>query len=133
MVANVVGCGLPLRAGLPVAGVLPPLVLAVVEGCKGQDVEEQQRGPNSDSDAELCRIIPRVLYNQRPCLLIIAPGVFVLTVVGRGHRWPLGVEWPVFPIGLFGGQCVLRGLWGRHFGGGGGVVEHIVEVVQMGH
>ena len=54
VVANVVGGGLALWAGLPVAGVLPPLVLAVVEGCESQHIEEQQRGSHRDCDAELC-------------------------------------------------------------------------------
>lgn len=42
VVANVVGGGLALRAGLPVAGVLTPLVLAIVERGESQDVEKQQ-------------------------------------------------------------------------------------------
>lgn len=134
VVANVVGGALALRAGLPMAGVLPPLVLAVVEGCESQYVEEQQRGSHSDCDTELCGVISRVLHHQRPRLLLVNPRVFVFTVVGRGHGRPLGVERPGgFPVGPLGGKGVLSGLWRGHFGGGGGVVEHVVEVVQVGH
>lgn len=123
-----------LRAGLPVAGVLSPLVLAVVQGRKSEHIQEQQRGSHSNSDAELCGVIPRVLHHQWPCLITISPRLFVLTVVGWGHGRPLGVEWPGgFSIGPLGGHGVLGGLWWGHFGGGGGVVEHVMEVIQVGH
>lgn len=128
VVADVVGGGLALRAGLAVTGVLPPLVLPVVEGGEGQHVEEEERRSDGDGDTELGGIIPWILHHQG------ARHVFVLAVVGRGHGWTLGVQWPGgFPVGPLGGQGVLRGLWGGHFGGGGGVVEHVVEVVQVGH
>lgn len=81
--ANVVGGGLALWAGLSVARFLPPLVLAVIEGCESQDIEEQKRGSHRDGDAELCGIIPRVVHHKRTRLLIITPSVLILTVVGR--------------------------------------------------
>lgn len=122
-----------LRAGLSVARVLPTLVLAVVERRERQHVEEQQRGSHGDGDAELCGIIPRVLHHQRPRLVFV-PRILILAVVGRRHGRPLGVRWPGgFPVGSLGGNGVLGGLRWGHFGGGGGIVEHIMKVIEMGH
>lgn len=133
MMANVVGGGLVLRAGLSMSRVLPPLVLAVVECCKSQHIKEQQRGSHGNRDAELSGIIPRVLHHQRPRLVFV-PRILILAVVGWGHGRPLGVRWPGgFPVGSLGGNGVLGGLRWGHFGGGGGIVEHIMKIIEMGH
>lgn len=52
------------------------LVLAVVESSECQDVEKEQRCPNSNGDTELCRVIPWVWHDQRTHL----PPAFVITV-----------------------------------------------------
>ena len=136
--SDVVGVGLPLlrRAGLLELRVLPALVLAVVERGEGQHVEEEERGAHGDGDAQLGGVVARVLHHQgHPSLLAVPRLVAALAVVRRRHGRPLGVERPrlVVAVGPLGGQGVLRGLGRRHLGGGGRVVEHVVQVVQVRH
>lgn len=96
------------------------LVLAVVQCGEGQNVEEKQRGADGDGDAELGGVISRVGHDQRTHL---PPAVAI--VVAGGNRGPTGAAGPL-AVGLGGLQ---RG----DLCGGGGVVEHVVEVVEMGH
>ncbi|KAF3841227.1 hypothetical protein F7725_007089 [Dissostichus mawsoni] len=93
--------------------------VALGTGGEGKDVEEEQRRPDSNGDAELCGVISRVRHDQRAHL---SPP---FTVVGGGCRSPACAAGPL-TVGLGG---IQRG----HLGGGGGVVEHVVEVVEMGH
>lgn len=128
---HVVGGGGSWRAGLRVL-LLSALILAVVQSGERQNVEEQQRSSHCDGYAQLGGVIPWVLHQQRAWLLFSVPLLLpALAVVGWRHRRPLGVERPGFAVRTFGGQGVLGRLGRWHFGGGGGVVEHVVKVVQM--
>lgn len=58
-VSEVVGRAAPLRRQ-PVASHLVPLVTLVIKGGKGQDVEEEERSPNSDSHAQFSGVVSGV-------------------------------------------------------------------------
>ena len=131
-VRDVVG-GAARRAGPPVR-LVAPLVLLVVEGGEGQDVQEEQRGAHGDGDAQLGGVVPLGLDEHRGILgarLVRVPGVLG-AAVGRADGRALGggphlggrAPRPVGEGGHVGG---------RHLGGGGHVLEYLVEVVQMGH
>lgn len=118
--AHIVTLAITLGAGL-LGRVLPAtFVLAVIEGGESQDVEKKQGGPDGNGNAELCGVISRVRHDERAHL----PPAFSV-VVARGRRWSTGGA-SSLTIGLGGIQ------WGD-LGGGGGVVEHVVKVVQMWH
>ncbi len=119
-VAHVVALAVTLGTGL-LGRVLPtPLVLAVVQSGEGQDVEEEQRRSYGNGDAELCGVISRVRHDQRTHL----PPAFAI-IMGGGYRRAAGAAGPL-TVGLGG---IQRG----DLGGGGGVMEHVMEVIEMGH
>lgn len=119
-VTHVVALAVTLGTWL-LGGVLPAaLVLAVVQCGESQDVEKEQRRANSNSDAELRGVISRVRHDQGTHL----PPAFAV-IVGSGNRGPASGAGPL-PIGLGGLQ---RG----NLCGCGGVVKHVVKVVEMGH
>lgn len=118
--AHIVTLAITLGAGL-LGRVLPAaFVLAVIEGGECQDVEKKQGGPDGYGNAELRGVISRVRHDKRTHL----PPAFSV-VVARGRRWSTGGARSL-TVGLGGIQ------WGD-LGGGGGVVEHVVKVVQMWH
>lgn len=51
----------------------------------------------------------------------------ILVAVGGGDGWSLGA--PGLAIGPAGDVGAVGGIRGRHFGGCGRVVEHVVQVV----
>lgn len=118
--AHVVTLAITLGTGL-LGRVLPAaFVLAVIEGGKCQDIEKKQRRPDSNGNAELCGVISWIWHDERTHL----PPAFSV-VVARGCRRSTGGARSL-TIGLGGIQ------WGD-LGGGGGVVKHVVKVVQMWH
>lgn len=74
--AHVVALAIALGTGLLGRVLSAALVLAVIESSECQDVEKEQRCPNSNGDTELCRVIPRVWHDQRTHL----PAAFVVAV-----------------------------------------------------
>lgn len=58
-VCKVIGRTAPLRRQ-PVASHFVTLVTLVVKGCKGEDVEEEERCSHSHRHTELCGIVPGV-------------------------------------------------------------------------
>lgn len=119
-VARVVAFALALGAGLLGGLLAAALVLAVVQSGEGQDVEEEQRRPDCNGDAELRGVISGVRHDQRTHL---SPSL--TPAVGRGYGRPPRAAGPL-PVGLGGIQR-------SDFGGGGGVIEYSLEVVEMGH
>lgn len=131
-VRDVVG-GAPLGAGAPVR-LVAPLVLLVVEGGEGQDVQEQQRRAHGDGDAQLGGVIPLGLDEHRGVLgarLVGVLGVLGVAVGGGdGRALGRGPDLGGRPPGPVGeGGHVRRG----HLGGGGHVLEDLVQVVKMRH
>lgn len=63
-VVGIVSFALTLGAGLLGRLLATALVLPVVQSCKGQDIEEEQRCSHSNGDAEFCRVISGVGHNQ---------------------------------------------------------------------
>lgn len=47
-----------LRSGDTAICLVPPLVFLVVEGSKGEDVQEEEGCAHSDGNAQLCGVIP---------------------------------------------------------------------------
>lgn len=119
-VAHVVAFALALGTGLLGGFLAAALVLAVVQSGKGQDVEEEQRRPDCNGDAELRGVISGVRHDQRTHL---SPSL--TPAVGRGYRRAPRAARPL-PVGLGGIQR-------SNFGGGRGVIEYSLEVVEMGH
>lgn len=96
--SQVVG-GTPLGAAAPV-DIVPPLVLLVVEGSKGQNVEEEQGGSHSDGHRQLGGVV--TLVHQ--VWLVEA----VLGIRGEWSRIrPLGHQ----NLGLWGAVCSI---WWRN-------------------
>lgn len=129
-VRDVVG-GVPLRAGAPV-GLVASLVLLVIEGSEGQDVQEQQGRPHGDGDAQLGGVIPFGLDEDRGVLgarLVRVLGVLGVAVGwGDGRAFGRGPDLGGRPPGPVGeGRHVRRG----HLGGGGHILEYLVQVVQV--
>ena len=129
-VRDVIG-SVPLRAGAPV-GLVASLVLLVVEGGKGQDVQEQQGRPHGDGDAQLGGVIPFGLDEDSGVLgprLVRVLGVLGVAV-GWGDGWAFrrGPDLGGRPPGPVGeGRHVRRG----HLGGGRHVLEYLIQIVQV--
>lgn len=119
-VAGDVAFALALGAGLLGRFLAAALVLAVVQGCEGQDVEEEQRCPDGDGDAELGGVISGVWHDQGTHF---SPAL--TPVVGRRNGRASGAAGPL--------SVGLGGIQRSDFGGGGGVVEYSLEVVEVGH
>lgn len=97
-VSQVIG-GAPLGAAAPV-DVMPPLVLFIVKGSKGQDVEEKQRSSNRNSHRKFCGVVPLV-HQVR---LVVA----ALCLGGkRSWVWALGYQ-------NFGLWCPVSGFRRRN-------------------
>lgn len=62
-VSQVVGGAAPL-GGQPVTTHLVPLVALVVKGGEGQNVEEEERRPHGDCDAQLGGVVPGVSWEE---------------------------------------------------------------------
>lgn len=119
-VARIVAFAFTLGTRLLGCVLATALVLAIIQRSEGQDIEEQQRCPNSNGNAELGGVISRVWHDQRTHL----PTRFPITV-GRGHGRTSGAARPL--------TVRLSGIQWSDLGGGGGIMKHVMEVVEMGH
>lgn len=125
--------GAALRGGHVPVGLVAPLVLLVVERCEGQDVEEEQRGPHSDGDAQLRGVVSFGFDDHRGLVGQVAalPLVRGLLDVHRGNAWvagggrPVVFTWEAFGVRVGGGV-----LW-WDLGGGGDVLEEPVDIMEM--
>lgn len=97
-VAGIVAFTLALGAGLLGCLLATALVLAVVQGGEGQDVEEKQRCSHGDGDAEFCGVISGIGHDQGTHL---STGLTV--TMRRGHGRPAGAAGPL-AVGLGGVQ-----------------------------
>lgn len=122
-----------LRGGHAPVGLVPPLVLLVVEGGESEDVEEEQGRPHGDGDAQLGGVVPLGFDDDGGLVRQLSGLALVGALLGVGGRDPgvAGGGRPVvFPgetlgVGVRGG--VLRG----YLRGGGHVLEKFVDVVEM--
>ncbi len=96
-----------------------PFVLAVVERSKGQDVEKEKRSSDGDRDAQLCGVIAWVCDDQWSTACCGLGGLFT-----RGTS----LVPPRTGCGTLGTVCGQK-RWDPC--GGGCVVEHVMQVVQV--
>ena len=139
-VGHVVGGGrraggrrVALRGGDAPVGVVPPLVLLVVQRGEGEDVEEEQRGADRDGDAEFRGVVPLGLDHHGGLVGQVATLALVGGLFGVGRRHPRvtgggrPVDFVREPLGVRVGGGVLRG----YLGGGGYILEKFIDVVEM--
>lgn len=123
-----------LRSGrTPAVGLVPALVLLVVESGKGQDVEEEEGSPHGNGDTQLSGVVPLGLDDHGGLVGEVSALALVgsLLGVGRGDPRVAGGGRPAvfagetFGVGVRGG--VLRG----DLGCGGHILEKLVDVVEV--
>jgi len=122
-----------LRGGRPPVGLVPPLVLLVVQRGEGQDVQEEEGGAHRDGDAQLGGVVPLGLHRHGGLVRQVAALALVgglLGVGGRGPRVARGGRPCVFAREALGVR-VRGGVLRRYFGGGGYVLEEFIDVVEM--
>lgn len=128
--------GVALWRGKAAAGVVPPFVFLVVESGKGQNVEEEQRRPHGDGDAQLSGVIPLGLDDHRGLVTQVAAQALVrallVVVCGRKPRVACGGR-PVVLPGEALGVRVRGGVLGGYLGGCGHILEKLIDVVEMGN
>lgn len=127
------GGGVALRGGDTPVGLVPPLVFFVVEGSKGQDVQEEEGGSHGDGDAQLGGVVPLGLDHHGRLIGEVAALALVgglLCVGGRDSRVAGGGGPVVFARESLGVR-VRGGVLRRYFSGGGYILKKLVYVVEM--
>lgn len=126
-------CQAALWRGDAAVGLVPPLVLLVVECGEGEDVQEEQRRADGDCDAQLGGVVPLGLDHHGRLVCQVAALALVGGLLGVGGRDPRVAcgGGPVILTGEALGVRVWRGVLWRDLGGGGHVLEELVDIVEM--
>lgn len=107
--------GCALRAAPPV-DVMSSLILLVVQGCEGQDVQKQQRCPHCNGDTQLCGVVPLIHWEGTGLL-------FGIILFGSGKGWCHRCG--IFPCRSESDVC----RW--HFSCCRGILRNVIEIMQM--